>query len=323
MPAVRSPWCQCHCPSSRKPHPFPAPPQGSAHRGPAELPGWLVGPRFSVTELCVFPGIPAAPSRALQVAVARVRSCCPRVTLCSSVQSLRLPWSRFQDPETQAAAGRAGHMCPTQARFPKAPDQWSCSRGLVPMTARGLEPGWSLSHPVPQDPALAVQLRHLLCRAPGPGISHVWLVSCREMAWSVPTAAFLHSHPICPPTPASSPPSHLSSCTQLSTHCPTHRITIRPPSSPPLPRPHHPPICPPVHQHLDIHLPVSAVIHSPTHQDIHHPLTHDPPTSPHSPRTHSSISHLSTHHMPTIASSSLPAPHNTPTSLASHTHIYP
>ena len=47
------------------------------------------------------------------------------------------------------------------------------------MMARGLEPGCSRSHPVPQDPALAVQFCCLVCRAPGPGIPHVWLVSCQ------------------------------------------------------------------------------------------------------------------------------------------------
>lgn len=90
--------------------------------------------------------------------------------LCSGLR----PGQRWAGP---AGVSRAGCWVQSaQARF-----RWRQTRGLVAglvLTEAGSGAGWSRSHPVPQDPALAAQLRGLVCRAPRPGITQVWLVSC-------------------------------------------------------------------------------------------------------------------------------------------------
>lgn len=77
---------QGHSPSFKKPHSFPVP-----NRGPPRLPGWLVGPSPLAAKVRVLLSIPAAPSRALHMTEAGVRSGCPQVILCSPVQPLRRP----------------------------------------------------------------------------------------------------------------------------------------------------------------------------------------------------------------------------------------
>lgn len=117
------------------------------------------------------------------------------------------------------------------------------------MMARGLEPGSSRSHPVPQDPALAVQLRCLVCRAPGPGISHVWLVSCQGDR--VVSADGCLPPPM-PHRPSHSPATHRSTHTQLSTL-------------------------------LTVPFSISPSTY-PTLRLCHTPITHSLPTSPSTPR---------------------------------------
>lgn len=330
--------------------PLPAP-AGLCTDGP--LLNLLAGswvPRLSVANVRIFPGVPAAPCRALHVMVARVRSGCPKLAFCSPVHSLRPPRPHLQGRGTQAALGRpgvshAGWLSSQHTgQLSRGTRPRSCVRGLVPND--GLRSGGqagSRLHPVPQDPALAVQLWHLLCRAPGPGISHVWLVSCQETRWSALRAAFLHPHPICPPTCqlAIHPPAHplpptlllarpstyplTLLPTHLSTRGATLQLTIHPPvhtALHPVPCPHHPPI---THQSTNTSLSWSCLCQyllSSTYQPTHlpaTPLTHSfYPQPTHSSKTHSYTStsprtyHCATH------SSTLPI--NTPTSPVLHTH---
>lgn len=204
--------------SARKPHLLPASCRAPCRQTPPELPG-----RLSVANGRVFHGIPAAPDRALRVMVTRVRSCCPKVAMCSPVHFPRPPRLHVQGPEPQAAVGRAGLCLPHRlAEFTAHRPAFQGHQTSDLLAGAGsndsLRSGGhagSQSHPVPQDPALAVQLWHLLGRAPGPGIPHVWMVSCQETGWSVRTAAFLHPRTHCPPTyqptPGSLPTTSLTS----------------------------------------------------------------------------------------------------------------
>lgn len=168
-------WCQ-----RREAAPTPC----LAHRrAPPELPG-----RPSEASGLVLPGAPAAPDRALRVTVARVRSCCLTVACAALVipsghpGSVSGALSPRRQWEGQAWVSHTGRL--------SSQPMGQVSGGTRPLVFwQGAGPGDSLrsggqagsqSHPVPQDPALTVQLWHLLCRAPGPGISHVWMVSCQE-----------------------------------------------------------------------------------------------------------------------------------------------
>lgn len=252
-------WGQGLGPSFRKPHSFPVP-----HRGP---PGWLMGPSLLAAKVRVLLSIPAAPSRALRMMVAGVRSGCPQVELCSPVQSLRRPGpnSRTLRPR-QPWAGQPTCLPRRLAEFtahrPGSKGARSCGRGLLLLLmARGLEPGSSPSHPVPQDPALAAQLWSLVCRGPGPGISHVWLVSCRG---DREVSADGCLPPPMPRRPLPPPSTHLSTHMQFPTHSLLHSASHHPltrlsvsatPPSPTLPTNTHchplpnPPIYPPSHSH--------------------------------------------------------------------------
>lgn len=172
--------------------------------------------------------------------------------LCSSVHPTSQPGPPLPGPRGPASTGQAGLLSPIQAGCVQRPgSHGGQASGLVAGGWCRRQPeAWRLgqvsSHPVPQHPALAVQLWGLLCRAPGPGISHVWLVTCQGTRWSALTVAFCHSHPICPlphqlttqlhahplPTPAS-PPTLL--LTHLSTHWPTQHLHTPGHPMPPLP----------------------------------------------------------------------------------------
>lgn len=156
----------------------------------------------------------------------------------------------------------------------------------------------SWSHPVPQDPALSVQLWCFLCGAPGPGIRHVWLVSCQETRRSVLKATFLHPHPIypLPSTHTSITHPHLlgllpiipSVYQPMPQHC---QLSTHPSRQPPS----HPP----VHQHtydLVMYLPIFAAIHLSSLQCIHNSAhTFSNPEPAHAPHTCQQVHHSPSH----------------------------
>ena len=162
----------------------------------------------------------------------------------------------------------------------------------------------SRSHPVPQDPALTVQLRHLVSGAPRPGISHVWVVSCQETGRSVPSAApppppthplpaagtllshSPHPQPTRRPTPTRSCPCHLSAR--------PHRPSQRPPPPCPLDAPGGPAALIPIHlqpatpapsappARVSTSQPAAASANSPpcTHPPMFHPPALSAPRRP-------------------------------------------
>ena len=191
------------------------------------------------------------------------------------------------------------------------------------MMARGLEPGCSRSHPVPQDPALAVQLCCLVCRAPGPGISHVWLVSCQgdrvvsadsclpppmcHRPLPLPIHPFVHPHATLHPltVPFSTSPStyptlrlcHAPISHSLPTHPPTPR---HPPANTRCHPLTNPPKYPPFRSHTIPTMTPQALKPSQASPTCQH-ITHLPTSHPSSqqPRTLPPAllsTHTSTHH---------------------------